>query len=445
MLKQLNHFSLVRFSRSLIAVGIFSLCFAMNAGPVLAADDDLAEDLRAGKKTIRFSGKESGDIRIRKGVRVIGSGPSKAVINGDIEMENDSSLENVTVNGNLIPITIHKGASVTLENVTVRGGSDAGIVVERGEGGTLTIKDSRIIKNRKGMYVLPGKKIVLSGNEFHDNKEEGADLRYAISGSITGNSFTENGESGIELIVGGANLTISGNTFSGNKASGIALQTYAGSGKTGKISIIGNTMSQNSSYGMDCKSPSGGGKFRYFAQSVTARDNTITGNKGGAIRGACKIGNFATIEEEEMEEEAPLEEEYDVEAGGFSPVPLDALTSDEEEEIQALKEDAAFLISEIDAYNQPLYEWRRLLWGIDEKKVGKLEEELRLYQERVTEFSLRYSQGNAPLSTEKRTELLQAELLELNRRAEDIRKQIERTRDRKAFLQRFGVGSTSRN
>ena len=424
----------------LIVIASF-LASAFLTGPVWAADDDLAEGLKSGKKTIRFSGKESGDFRIRKGVRVVGSSPSKAVINGDIEMENDSSLENVTVNGKIVPITIHKGASVTLENVTVRGGTDAGIVVERGEGGTLHIKDSEIIKNRKGMYVLPGKKIVLSGNEIRDNDEEGVDLRYAISGSITGNSFTDNGESGLELIVGGANLMISGNTFSGNKASGIALQTYSGSGKTGKISITGNTMSGNSSYGMDCKSPSGGGKFRYFAESVTAKDNTISGNKSGAIRGACKIGNFATIEEEEMVEEVPTEEEYeeayDVEAGGFSPVPLDTLTSDEEEEIRALKEDAEFLIRTIDDYSQPLYEWRRMLWGTDEEKGAEFENELRLYTERLREFTLRYTEENAPSSTEKRLKLLQDEFLELNRRVEDVRKQIDRSRDRYAFFHRF--------
>lgn len=186
---------------------------------------DLEKAIKSGKKQILFAGKENEDLTIKANIAVTGTSPDKALIYGDIKMENGSSLSNVTVAGKKTVITIAKGASVTLSNVTVRGGSESGIFAPEG-GGTLTIKNSRILKNRKGFYILPGKNLNISGNVVSGNDEEGLDVRAGTSGSIVGNQFVNNGEGGAEIIVGSARLTISRNTFSGNKSSGLALQAY---------------------------------------------------------------------------------------------------------------------------------------------------------------------------------------------------------------------------
>jgi hypothetical protein len=253
---------------------------------------DLEKAIKSGKKQILFAGKENEDLTIKANIAVTGTSPDKALIYGDIKMENGSSLSNVTVAGKKTVITIAKGASVTLSNVTVRGGSESGIFAPEG-GGTLTIKNSRILKNRKGFYILPGKNLNISGNVVSGNDEEGLDVRAGTSGSIVGNQFVNNGEGGAEIIVGSARLTISRNTFSGNKSSGLALQAYSGIGKApGNVQVSNNTFSNNGNFGLVCSSPSrGGAGGSFFQRVIRLVDNTFQGNKAGNIDPVCATAN----------------------------------------------------------------------------------------------------------------------------------------------------------
>jgi len=247
------------FIRRTLLVGIFLFFFG---APIALGDEsaNLSKALKSGKKEIQFSGKEKESVRIPKGVRVTGSSPDKAVITGDISMADGSSLKNVTVDGKTIAISIEKGATVSLENVTVTGASDAGIFAPKG-GGTLTVINSRIRQNRKGIFLLSGKQLRMSATSVSNNQEEGLDMHAGTGGSITGSTFTNNKEGGIEVIINGGNFTLSGNTFSGNSASGLALQSYGGGGgmKTGKFILTGNTFSGNGNFGVDCKNPQGTG------------------------------------------------------------------------------------------------------------------------------------------------------------------------------------------
>lgn len=276
----------LRFGSFLALVGVifFSMPVQAAEGPVT----NLEKALKSGKKQILFAGKENDDVTIKSGVAVTGTSPDKASINGDIKMENGSSLSNVTVSGKKIPITIAKGASVTLSNVTVRGGTDAGIFAPEG-GGTLTIRNSRITKNRKGFYILPGKGLNISGSIINENKEEGLDARAGTSGSLVGNQFINNGEGGAEIIAGGAKLTLRNNTFAGNKSSGLAIQSYAGSGKApGNIVLDSNTFANNRDFGLTCSSPSKGGAGAVFYKAtIKAVDNTFRANGAGNISAEC--------------------------------------------------------------------------------------------------------------------------------------------------------------
>lgn len=68
----------------------------------------------------------------------------------------------------------------------------------------------------------------------------------------------ENGEGGMEIIVGDADMVISNNKFTQNAASGIAVQFYATANTDGQIEISNNTITNNGKYGLDCNVPSGG-------------------------------------------------------------------------------------------------------------------------------------------------------------------------------------------
>jgi hypothetical protein len=294
-----NH--LKHFRKSLLLLGGL---FLLYPGPLLAKiETNLSKALKSGDKTIEFSGKEKESVKIPKGVRVVGSSPDKAIISNDIVMANGSSLENITVDGKIISITVEKGANVTLSNVTVSGGSDTGIFAPKG-GATLTIHNSRIRQNRKGIFLLEGNKVFLSGTTITNNREEGLDMHSGTQGSITGSTFSGNAEGGVEVIINGSGLSMTNNIFSGNQASGLALQSYGGGGgggETGTFTLSGNSFVNNGNFGVDCKNPQGtGGAF--FGASVNASGNTLSGNKKGAINPECGIANRTEMRDDETSE-----------------------------------------------------------------------------------------------------------------------------------------------
>lgn len=324
-------------------------------------ETNLDKALKSGKKDIVFSGKESDNIVIKKGVSVTGASIDKATITGTIKMENGSSLANVNVAARGNVITILPGASVTLINVTVRGGEEAGIYAPGG-GGTLTVKNSRITKNRKGFYILPGKNLNLSGNVVTNNDEEGLDVRAGASGSIVGNHFAENGEGGAEIIAGGTSLRILRNTFSHNQSSGLAIQSYRGSGKAaGSIALEGNAFVGNGGYGIHCLSPSGGGGGpAFYRATVRALDNSFRGNREGMIDRECG----GIVNRSSAAPEAPQE-------AGAAAIPTPESVPDElalreeatahlEAAIALLHDEEYFLEQILNEYEAAIPWWQRL-------------------------------------------------------------------------------------
>ena len=297
-----------RYTHSLVRktlyVGVFLSLFLTQATGEAAVKPtkDLESAVKSGNKNILFEGKEKESFTVKSGVTITGTSPTKAVISGDIKLENGVTLSNVTVSGSEIPITIMKGANVTLSNVTVQSGVDAGIIALEG-GGTLTIKNSRITKNRKGLFIMPGKNLVLSGNVVSNNREEGLDARTGTTGTISGNQFLGNGEGGAEIIGGSARLLIQGNTFARNKADGLTIQSYSGSGKSaGSVKINGNTFDSNGSFGLSCQSPSiGGADATFYRRTISAVDNIFRGNKNGVIDRECGgvVNRIVTEEKKE--------------------------------------------------------------------------------------------------------------------------------------------------
>ena len=288
---------------------LFVLCVPLFVSAAEKTTKDLEKAIKSGQKFILFEGKENEDITVKSGVSIVGTDPGKAIIYGDIKLENGSSLSNLTVIGKQNAITVAKGASVTLTNVTVRGGADSGIYSPMG-GGTITLRNSRVTKNRKGLYILSGKNLVLSGNSISENREEGLDARAATSGTISGNQFLNNGEGGAEIIAGSSRLVIQKNTFAGNKASGLALQSYSGNGKAaGSVMVRENTFANNGNYGLTCDSPSlGGAGVAFYAATIKAFDNSFRGNKEGVISRECGIVNRLTPPSQTAEEAAMAEE-----------------------------------------------------------------------------------------------------------------------------------------
>lgn len=348
----------------------------------LAAETNLSKALKSGKKTIEFTGKEKESVRIPKGVSVIGSSPEKAVISNDIVLSDGASLKNITVSGKMIAITLDKGASATLDNVTVTGASDSGIFAPLG-GGTLTIKNSRIQNNRKGVFLLRGKGVNISGSTIQGNKEEGIDMHGGAGGTLIGNTFRNNGEGGVEVIIDSSSLSITGNTFADNQASGIALQSYGGEyglAKTGKFVLQQNTFRGNGNFGIDCKNPQGGGGA-YFAGSTRATDNNFVANKKGTIAGTCFFANKQSLSEEEKKEEKEElveEEKEEQEAILHAEEILKEVTpkSTYRDDMEALLSKKHSLDTE---EKKSLGKWKKSLW----QERRSLQNETHLLEERI--------------------------------------------------------------
>ena len=243
------------------------------------------------KEIILAAGEHNGNITLESGVSLEGKNQDKTLISGTVTMKNGTSLTKVTVSGSG-GVLVEKDAKIKLKNVKIKGAS-TGVKTVVGKG-RITAEGVKIFSGGKGMYLQSGNDVKITNCDVSNNKEEGIDIRSNVSGTISGNSIIGNGESGIEVILGKADLVISGNSIKKNKASGIATQYYSGMGKTGAVKIKNNVISGNSHYGVDCKTPSGGhSPSGFWNNSLDMSSNKLIDNKNGNFAPRCSLPELA--------------------------------------------------------------------------------------------------------------------------------------------------------
>lgn len=265
-----------------------------------------------GKRIYVSSGSYSASVTAPKGTTIVGSDAKEVSITGTLTLADDVELEKLgfTGAGNIL---VTKNAHVVLEKLRLKSLSGLGIGIKTEPGSTqVTVRDSVLDAAKKGMYIQAGSTLIAENVEVINSQEEGIDIRENVNGSITKSIFRDNKESGVEIILGSANFTISGNTFSGNGASGIATQYFQGAKKVGDVRIESNTFSKNDNYGVDCKAPQEGpdSKF-YYLNSLNIQSNTFKENNEGDIAKRCKIltdEERIALEKEEAEKKALAEE-----------------------------------------------------------------------------------------------------------------------------------------
>lgn len=253
-------------------------------GSISDAIDELKD--KGGDSIYVAKGSYSESFTLPKGAELAGADQGDVIITGLVQMGDDTKLSKVTLasGGSILAL---KGADVAIEKVRVKNAPIVGIKAEEGRG-TITIRDSIVEGSRKGLYMQAGNNLRFEGLEVRDNTEEGLDIREKVSGTIEKSEFRDNGESGIEVVLGDANIIIRSNTFSGNGASGIAAQFFKGAKDVGDVKVEGNRMSKND-YGIDCKAPQGGSSRFYYLNSLRISGNTFVDNRDGEIAKSCKI------------------------------------------------------------------------------------------------------------------------------------------------------------
>lgn len=248
-------------------------------------------------------------ITLGKNVEIKGSDRNDVVITGKVTMSDGSKMEDVSISGG--GVYIDKDADAKIMDSIIKKSSTG---VETYGGGKLIVEGTKIYDNGKGFYVQAGKYISITSSGVYNNSEEGIDIRANVDGIISGNIIEDNGESGIEVILGKAELTISNNKIKNNGSSGVATQFYEHADKIGDLKINNNTISGNKNFAVDCKLPSGGSPGKeYWTNSLTLIGNNISENKNGDFSPTCKLGTLkidnATKTEEELEAEKKAKEE----------------------------------------------------------------------------------------------------------------------------------------
>jgi parallel beta-helix repeat protein len=206
-----------------------------------------------------------------------------------IILENGSVLENRVLKPN-DNIVVKGDANVIIKNCIIDTQKKIAIEALPGKG-RLVVENPQITsRTGKGIYVEEDREIFVAGSKLINNREEGIDIRAGARGEIKDNVLSGNGESGIELIVGNANLKIQNNIFQDNGSSGLSIQFYLAYNKEGKIDLVGNTFKGNQKYGVDCSMPEGRRPSDYYwYEAASFSDNVFRENKLGEASEKCNI------------------------------------------------------------------------------------------------------------------------------------------------------------
>lgn len=229
------------------------------------------------------NGEYIGNIEIPENTEIYGENRDRVILKNidpmtsTVTLKNHSAISNLTVTGGFTGILVQEQA--TVENCSIKEFEKIGISAAPSDS-EIIIRNSEVFNGSgKAFYLQTGRKIQIIGNVIHNNKEEGIDLRQDVSGRITNNQIYENGESGIELIVGKSSLKIEGNNILDNESNGITCQYYKLAQEKGDIIISANHIRTKDpkNYTISVGNPQGdGGKIAdYWKNSITITDDNI--------------------------------------------------------------------------------------------------------------------------------------------------------------------------
>jgi parallel beta-helix repeat protein len=161
------------------------------------------------------AGGEAFPISLKSGVNVLGTEAAQ-----------------VMVDGGGAPYVITDAAGSRLDRVTIRGGSQAGILLQN----AATLRACILEGNGRG--VLCTGDAVVDGNTIRDNSGTGLTIRGTASPTISGNIIQRNGGEGAECL-DSCSPRFSGNTVQENSAHGLVC------GNSSAPRVEGNTITRN--------------------------------------------------------------------------------------------------------------------------------------------------------------------------------------------------------
>lgn len=197
-----------------------------------------------------------------------------------------SRISNLTVKNASTNIKVNKKSKAFVSDCSIKDSGANGIEVDRSnysKNYKFTLKNSSVKDSgARGIYVFK-RKFEITGSEITGNGEEGIDLHTSVRGTIKNNEIKDNKESGIEMIMAGAKISIRGNNISRNNTQGVTIQVY--NSRQGKVRLTKNSITNNDSYGVRYARYDRNTlnmKFRDFLKKcVKLKGNSIGGNSDG--------------------------------------------------------------------------------------------------------------------------------------------------------------------
>lgn len=257
-----------------------------------AANRHIESESLEGKNVFVKKGVYAEMVELSNSTNLIGEDRHETIVNGEGKDKGiyfhstESRIRNLTVEKAAVNLKIDKKSKVTIENCSIKESKSNGVEVDRSNYSknykfifkNSSVKDS----GERGMYIFK-RKFEITGSEISGNGGEGIDLHTSARGTIKGNEIKDNEESGIEMIMAGANVSIRGNNISRNDTQGVTIQVY--NSRQGKVRLAKNSIVNNKGYGVRYARYDRNTlkmKFQDFIKKcVKRKSNSIGGNSDG--------------------------------------------------------------------------------------------------------------------------------------------------------------------
>lgn len=255
-----------------------------------AAMDHIRAEKKKSEKVFINDGTYTESVTLENNTKLFGENKDNTIIDaeegsvGILFKSTKSTIKDITVKNAGSNIVVDNRSKVTVDSCALRDSRTKGAEIQKGSNSkkyTFEMKNSVVSGSGKYGVFVSRKKIKITDSHIHDNNEEGLDLHSLVKGTVKGNNIENNGESGIELVVGGADLTIQSNDIKNNGAQGIGVQVY--SSEKGEVKIIKNTISGNEKYGI---------KFVRFAKSLKEKFTTFIKKNVSLKRNTIKNNEY---------------------------------------------------------------------------------------------------------------------------------------------------------
>ncbi len=229
------------------------------------------------------------EVELVNNTNLIGENRHETIVNGEGKKRGiyfhstKSRVRNITVEKAGVNLKIDRKSRATVENCSIKKSNSNGVEVER----SISKKYEFIFKNssvkdsgERGMYIFK-RKFEIVESDISGNQGEGIDLHTGARGIIKNNEIGNNGESGIEMIMAGAKISIRANNISRNKTQGITIQVY--NSQRGSVRLTKNNVANNNGHGIRYARYDRNTlnvKFRDFIEKCVKRKNNSIGGNG---------------------------------------------------------------------------------------------------------------------------------------------------------------------